>query len=626
MFKKCTHAVILLLAAVLLIPSFAGAAEDVSFTDVSETFWAKEEINSLVKLGVLNGYQDNTFKPQAPVSREEFAKIITSSFYLDLPGDDASQSFVDVSKSRWSFASIEAAKDFLTGYYPPSGKAFFNPTGKATREDVAVALVKTLGYQPDDLQNANILNRYYDAEDISPNLETYLAIAVEKKLLNGYNDYTLKPGNTVTRAEAASLLFRVIKNSATDSGTSLNLNVDAPETISSPTFYITGDVTKGADVYINNEKVEVMQGTFRVGIRLKEEGTYTYTISARMPGGKTETVTKKVKFEKGAPELEVTGVPSTTDKQQITVSWTVKDANDGSPSVYVNGQQRYGSTATVSLEEGDNTITVKAVNSAGKSVEVTKRVTLSLGGPSLTVSDIPGSTDKETVLITWTVSDRNDTSPRVYINDREYYSGSATVTLKEGGNVITVKATNKSGKSTIVTKTITFNVGTSALQVGELPAVTDKESVTVTWTVRDANDSNPRVYVNGREQYSSSTQIRLEPGPNTIKVRAVNKLGKETVVEKTVSFEPPAPVLTLLHAPSTTSSKTVSISWTVSDANDSSPKMYINDRLVYSTDYTASLNPGENAFRISVTNKYGVSSDVSFTVQYEPETKTEATP
>lgn len=620
MFKKWfAYAASVLLAAALVIPGFAAAADDISFKDVGGTFWAKDEINSLVQLGVLKGYQDNTFKPQAPVTREEFAKIITSAFYLDLPASDAPQTFVDVGRSRWSFASVEAAKDFLTGYYPPSGKAFFDPTGKATREDVAVALVKTLGYQPDDLQDADILDRFYDSEDVSPNLETYVAIAVEKKLLTGYNDYTLKPGNSVTRAEAASLLYRVIKNSAADSGNALTLNVDAPETVASPTFYITGDVTKGADVTINNEKVEVVQGAFRVGIRLEQEGTYTYTISARLAGGKTESVTKKVTFEKGAPTLEVKGIPESSDKQSITVSWTVKDANDSSPDVYLNGRLQYGNSATVTLEEGDNAITVRAENAAGKSAEVTKHVAFTSGGPVLTVADLPETTDKETISVSWTAKDKNDTSPRVYVNDREQYYGSTTVTLKEGVNTIVVKATNSLGKSTTVTKTITFSVGTSTLTVGELPATTDKDSVNVTWSVKDTNDSSPRVYLNGKEQYYSNASVNLEPGPNTITVRAVNKLGKETTVTKTIAFEPPAPTVTLLHAPETTASSSISISWSATDKNDSSLKMYVNDKQTYYTDYTATLQPGENKFKITASNKYGKSTDVVYTVTYAPE-------
>ncbi|GBG08492.1 hypothetical protein PAT3040_03077 [Paenibacillus agaridevorans] len=616
------------LAAILVLtilnPTGANAElGGTGFKDVSETYWAADEINNLVSIGVLRGFEDNTFKPEAPVTREQFAQIITLAFQLDLPTDQT-QSFTDVSTTRWSHKPVEAAKPFLTGYTSPNGKAFFLPAAKATREDVAVALVKTMNYLPDDLENPNILNRFYDGDLISPNLRTYLALAVEKKLLTGYTDNTIRPEDPVTRAQAAALVYRVIKGAAADNQTALQLNVDAPETVSSPTVYISGDVNKGAQVFINNKEAEVVQGQFRVGIQLEAEGVYTYTISARIPGGKTETVTKQVKYEKGAPTLEVKGVPESTDKQTITVSWTVKDANDHSPAVYINGEKQssYSSSATIKLEEGENTLTFRAENSAGKYTLVTKRVAFLTGGPELIVPDLPASTDQENVTVTWTVKDKNDNSPQVYVNEiqQSSYSNSTKVQLKEGQNTITVRATNNLGKTTLVTKTITFNVGSATLSVGALPETTDKETVTVNWTVKDPNDSSPQIFVNDTAQgsYYSYTTINLQPGDNTITVRAVNKLGKSSEVTKVITFNPPAPTLTLLRAPEASSSSSVTISWSTADKNDYSPIVYIGEERQYSSSKSLSLKEGPNTFIISSTNKYGKTVTVTYNVTYTP--------
>ncbi|QHT58738.1 S-layer homology domain-containing protein [Paenibacillus lycopersici] len=626
MKKWKTTIVTAFLAVLLMIPAVAYADNAPDFTDVDGTYWAKDAIDSLVQLGVVKGFEDNTFKPGQPVTREQFAQLIAQAFYLDLPGKDAPQTFRDVSSTRWSFQAVEAAKDFLTGYYPPNGKAFFDPAAKATREDVAVALVKTMNYQPDDLENPSILDRFYDGDDVSPNLRTYVGIAIQEKLMSGYENNTIKPGSPVTRAEAAALIYRVIKGASSDGQAALELNVDAPETTTSPTFYITGDVTKGAKVFINSKQVDVVQGQFRVGVQLEEEGTYTYTISARMAGGKTETVNKKVVFEKGAPTLEVSGVPEQSDKQTINVSWKVKDANDSYPTVYLNGkeQSQYSSSASVELVEGDNVIIVKAENAAGKTTEVVKHVTFNVGGPTLNVGDLPETTDKETVTVTWTTSDKNDSYPDVYVNDvqQSTYSNSTTVKLKEGSNTIVVKATNELGKSTKVTKTVTFNPGTSTLKVGDLPETTDKDSVALTWTISDTNDSSPTVFVNGEEQsyYSNSKTFALQPGANTITVRAVNKLGKATEITKTVTFNPPAPTLTLIHAPETASANKVTVSWTVSDKNDSGPVVYVGEeqQSYYTNSTTLNLNEGTNTFKLSATNKYGKTTEVTYTVTYAP--------
>ncbi len=625
MKKSLTTAVLFLLVFALALPGAAGAQSNTGFKDVSGTFWAKEAIDSLVQIGIVRGYEDNTFKPNNPVTREEFASLITQSFYLDLPGEDAPQSFIDVSPTRWSFTAIEASKDFLTGYYPPSGRNFFDPTGKATREDVAVALVKALNYQSDELQNPNVLRRFYDADTISPNMREYVALAVEKKLMVGNPDGSFRPNDPVTRAESATLLFKVIKGAAGDSQQQLHLQVDAPATVSSPTFYITGDVTKGAQVSINNKEVEIVQGRFQVGYRLDEEGTYTYTVSARMPGGKTQTVTKTVKFEKDGPQLEVKGIPEVSDKQTITVSWKVSDENDPYPVVYVNDKQQssYTSSTSVELEPGDNTIRVRAENEFGKSTEVVKRVLFQSGGPALTVHNVPETTSKESVTVSWTVQDKNDSSPKVYVNDKEMssYQNSTVLALQEGSNTITVKAVNKLGQTTQVVKTVVFSGDAPTLQVDPLPETVNKSSVTVSWQVSDKNDGSPKVYVNDvlQSSYSNSTVLTLVQGANTIKVKAVNKLGKTTEVTRTVTFASQGPVLQVNPIPSSTTKRTVSISWSVSDQNDGSPKVFVNgEEQSYYSSKTIVLNPGANNIQIKATNKFGQIAEQSLDIAFEP--------
>lgn len=612
---------IVLLAIMLIIPvSVAGADEGpLTFSDISGTFWAKDEINSLVQLGIVSGFEDRTFRPQDPVTREQFAQLITLAFFLDLPTDDK-QTFMDVSNTRWSYPAVEASKEFLTGYYPPNGRAFFDPTSSATREDVAVALVKTLGYEPDDLQNSDILRYYYDSDQISPNLRTYMALAVEKKLLTGYQDGRLRPAQAVTRAEAASLLYRVLKGAAGDSQTVLSLNVEAPETVSSPTFYIVGDVTKGADVYINNKQVEVVQGQFRLAVQLQEEGVYTYTISARMPGGKTQTVTKRVQFEKGGPELTVTGVPESTDQQQIKVSWTVKDANDYDPSVYINGERQssYSSSASVRLEEGDNRIVIKAENKFGKSTEIVKHVYFQSGGPVLNVNHIPETTTKQTLSLSWTVSDKNDTDPKVYVNDEAQYYKNATITLEAGLNTIHFKAVNKLGKTTQLTRTVNFEPPAPKLTLNLLPETTNKATLGVSWTVSDDNDSQPTVYINGRQEHYNNANVTLEQGINTITVKAVNKFGKVTEVTKTVDFVSAGPQLQVQALPVVTSKKSVTVSWTVSDANDSWPTVYVNNQRAGFTTETVNLSLGENTIVVKAVNKLGQETEQSYVISFEP--------
>ncbi|WP_310829911.1 hypothetical protein [Paenibacillus pedocola] len=129
----------------------------------------------------------------------------------------------------------------------------------------------------------------------------------------------------------------------------------------------------------------------------------------------------------------------------------------------------YGSfSETVTLKEGDNVFTFKATNSLGKSSAViTKTITFNVDGPSLTLDFIPETSSSKTLTLSGKATDKNDSYPKIYMNNElvsSYGSFSESVTLKEGDNVFTFKATNSLGKSSaVVTKTIKFNVGGPAL-------------------------------------------------------------------------------------------------------------------------------------------------------------------
>lgn len=163
-----------------------------NFIDVKNSYWAADAIYEMYSSGVISGYPDKTFRPENPVTREEFAKILVAAFSLDTTVP-VQPTFWDVPGSRWSFPHVEAAKQYLTGYYPPNGRPLFRPEENAEREDIAVALVKALGYDKTQLSDPNILdNTFTDVSSISPNLRYFVAVAVEKGLIKGYEDSTFR--------------------------------------------------------------------------------------------------------------------------------------------------------------------------------------------------------------------------------------------------------------------------------------------------------------------------------------------------------------------------------------------------------------------------------------------------
>ncbi len=202
---------------ILMIWSVIGVhAEGTAFKDVSRTHWAYESINKMVYHGVINGYEDGNFKPDVEVKRDEFAKMMVKTLGLE-KGYASEVFFVDVDSDYWAYKYIEASKSYLTGYHSESGFKF-KPREVAVREDMAVALVKALSYDMSDY-SISTLNGFADTEAISENLKKYVAIAVEKGIMNGSSEHgtlKFKPLSPLTRAEAAVLLGKLIPDQESD--------------------------------------------------------------------------------------------------------------------------------------------------------------------------------------------------------------------------------------------------------------------------------------------------------------------------------------------------------------------------------------------------------------------------
>lgn len=200
----------LLLATVMLFTSAGVLAVDSpqkdypqKFWDVSKEHWAFPYIAELVNKGVLAGYEDGSFRPDRTVSRAEWAKIMVLA--AGLPTTDTNVYFTDMG-NHWANIYINTAKDYLAAY----SDGTFKPNQAAVREDVTVSMVKLKGYDVNDV-DYSYLSRFSDLNSISNSLKVYVAVAVRKELISGFDDGTFRGQNTLTRAEAATLLWRAFQ-------------------------------------------------------------------------------------------------------------------------------------------------------------------------------------------------------------------------------------------------------------------------------------------------------------------------------------------------------------------------------------------------------------------------------
>jgi hypothetical protein len=164
---------------------------------------------------ILDGVGGGKFKPDDPVTREQFAKVMVLALQIKMLSSYA-PSFSDVSKGSWSFRYVEAAKPYLTGWRVGPGQLDqFRPEEVAVREDMAVALVKALGlHSSAEAPDLSVLEAFGDQSTISTNLRRHVALAVSNGIMNGVlladGTKAFEAQGVLTRAQAAVLVFNAL--------------------------------------------------------------------------------------------------------------------------------------------------------------------------------------------------------------------------------------------------------------------------------------------------------------------------------------------------------------------------------------------------------------------------------
>ena len=129
-----------LLALLLLLSASPLSPAALAYSDTADT-WAAQAIEKAGAQGLITGYPDGSFGVGRELSRGEFVTILCRMFGWE-PWAPASPSYPDCPASKWCFGAVEAAR--AHGVMAPSG--FFRPDDAISREEMAVMLVRALGY------------------------------------------------------------------------------------------------------------------------------------------------------------------------------------------------------------------------------------------------------------------------------------------------------------------------------------------------------------------------------------------------------------------------------------------------------------------------------------------------
>jgi len=140
--KSLVFLVVLTMVLSTIAPVFAATPSDVTGTDYEAA------VSQLVTLGVIAGYEDGTFKPDQSITRAEFAKIACYVVGVKDAADlsKGATKFKDVPATHWAsgFVNIASEKGLLKGY----PDATFKPEANVTYAEAITILVRALGMAP----------------------------------------------------------------------------------------------------------------------------------------------------------------------------------------------------------------------------------------------------------------------------------------------------------------------------------------------------------------------------------------------------------------------------------------------------------------------------------------------
>ncbi len=190
--KKTTKIISLLITLAMMIAMAVPMTVSASFSDVASDHHYYDAIHNLSAEGILNGFEDGSFKPGDPVTRAQFTKIICYALSVgNLTYSDAEKSiFTDVAPDHWAADNIVTAykQKIINGM----GDGTFAPEAGVNYEQAVKMVVCALGYSP---ERAEALGGYPGG---------YMSLANSAKILTGITD--AKMGQTMNRGAVAQLI------------------------------------------------------------------------------------------------------------------------------------------------------------------------------------------------------------------------------------------------------------------------------------------------------------------------------------------------------------------------------------------------------------------------------------
>lgn len=176
---------------------------EAQFRDITG-HWAEAKIKKAVSDGIVSGYTDGTFKPNATVTRAEFAVMLMNA--LKPQGEGVALTFADAAKIKpWAQKAI--AQAVQGGIIKGFADNTFGPDALITRAEMASMIAKALGKSDEAIAATD----FADDKDIPAWAKGSIAFVKQAGIVQGKGNNRFAPQDSATRAEAVSVLLKMLE-------------------------------------------------------------------------------------------------------------------------------------------------------------------------------------------------------------------------------------------------------------------------------------------------------------------------------------------------------------------------------------------------------------------------------
>lgn len=194
---------------VTVTATFKVASIDLPFTDLNPDAWYMEAIKYVCDNGFFNGTSETTFAPNNNMTRAMFVTVLHRM--AGLPEVTGENKFTDVADDYYTDAVIWASENGIVEGYDDGT---FKPSKHVTRAEMVTFIYRYAKLCELDMTVSDDLTRFTDAANVPDWALEATQWAVGAEIINGVDDTTLAMGNTSTRAQVAKIVLNISEFSA----------------------------------------------------------------------------------------------------------------------------------------------------------------------------------------------------------------------------------------------------------------------------------------------------------------------------------------------------------------------------------------------------------------------------